>query len=123
MTDQDFEAIVFADSERWENREIGAEMAYAKKTNQTGARRAALNGTGRDKTQLISIRLPITLIEDLKLIGQAEGVGYQTLAKLVLQRFADAEHRKKFNQVVAEKLRLEAELAAMRSQMAQLKQA
>ena len=44
------------------------------------------------KTQLVSIRMSESLIEDLKCIrGKKENLGYQTLAKNVLKRFVDAE--------------------------------
>lgn len=43
--------------------------------------------------QLISIRLPVSLIEDLKFIAAREGLGYQPLARRVLQRFAANEFK------------------------------
>lgn len=43
--------------------------------------------------QLISIRLPQRLIDDLKLIANKEGLGYQPLMRRVLVRFASAELR------------------------------
>lgn len=43
--------------------------------------------------QLISIRLPKDLIEDLKLIAKKEGLGYQPLIRRLLVRFATAEMR------------------------------
>lgn len=43
--------------------------------------------------QLISIRLPQKLIDDLKLIAANEGLGYQPMIRRVLQRFASAEFR------------------------------
>lgn len=41
----------------------------------------------------VSIRLPKALIEQLKLIGRAHGVGYQPLVRDVLSRFARSELR------------------------------
>ncbi len=43
--------------------------------------------------QMISIRLPKRLIEDLKLIASKENLGYQPLIRRVLLRFAEAEFR------------------------------
>ena len=43
--------------------------------------------------QPISIRLPKGLIEDMKLIAQKEGLGYQPLIRRVLLRFAEMEFR------------------------------
>lgn len=43
--------------------------------------------------QMISIRLPRQLINDLKLIAPREGLGYQPLVRRVLQRFVEGEFR------------------------------
>lgn len=43
--------------------------------------------------QMISIRLPKRLLDDLKLIAKKEGLGYQPLMRRVLTRFASAELR------------------------------
>lgn len=43
--------------------------------------------------QMISIRLPKQLLDDMKLIAKKEGVGYQPLIRRVLLRFAAAEFR------------------------------
>ena len=41
--------------------------------------------------QMISIRLQKNLIEDLKIIAQANGIGYQPLIRDILSRFARSE--------------------------------
>lgn len=41
--------------------------------------------------QMISIRLQKSLIQDLKVIAQANGIGYQPLIRDVLSRFARSE--------------------------------
>lgn len=43
--------------------------------------------------QLISIRLPKNLIQDLKLVARLNGIGYQPLIRKVLIRFAQSEMR------------------------------
>lgn len=43
--------------------------------------------------QMISIRLPKSLIEDFKSIAQLHGLGYQPLMRQALQRFADGEKK------------------------------
>ena len=55
--------------------------------------------------QPISIRLPKSLIETFKLLGQKHGVGYQPLMRRVLARFAEAEMKLVLNEHVAEQLR------------------
>jgi hypothetical protein len=42
----------------------------------------------------ISIRLPVSLIEELKIIADYNEVGYQPFIRKMLQRFATAELRK-----------------------------
>ena len=55
--------------------------------------------------QPISIRLPKSLIETFKLLGQKHGLGYQPLMRRVLARFAEAEMKLVLNEHVAEQLR------------------
>ncbi|WP_201584611.1 hypothetical protein [Psychrobacter immobilis] len=108
----------YADADKWENRELGAEEEYVKRSSMPEALKKLLNGKTEEnpngKMQLISIRLPEALIDDLKRIGEIEGLGYQTLARTVLHRFVEAENRKELNKVLAENIRLERELKAMR---------
>lgn len=44
--------------------------------------------------QLISIRLPKSVIEDFKAIAQIEGLGYQPLMRTALVRFAESEAKR-----------------------------
>ena len=74
---------------RWETGELGASAAHAVAAPQQ-LERDVDDALG---LQLISIRLPKRLIEDLKLIATKEGLGYQPLVRRVLLRFADAEFR------------------------------
>ena len=117
-----FEEAVFADADKWGSRELGADEAFVD-TYKSKKVKKILDNANKGKTQLISIRMPVALVEDLKLIGESENLGYQTLVKNVLQRFVDAENRQKFNQVISEKRQLEIELAAARLELKQLKQA
>lgn len=41
--------------------------------------------------QMISIRLPKSLIEDYKFLGEVNGIKYQILMRQILARFAQAE--------------------------------
>jgi hypothetical protein len=54
--------------------------------------------------QLISIRLPKTLIDDLKFIAEQENLKYQPLIRRVLCRFTEAEMK-----IIARKLAAEKE--------------
>lgn len=44
--------------------------------------------------QMISIRLPKSVIEDFKVMAQIEGVGYQPLMRTALMRFAECEAKR-----------------------------
>lgn len=46
------------------------------------------------RTRLVSLRLPQRLIADLKEVAKAEGLPYQTLMKLCLQRFVEVRKAK-----------------------------
>lgn len=73
----------------WDLRELGADIESAVESQQNSAEiDAAL------ALQMISIRLPIGLLEDLKVIAQINGIGYQPLIRKVLQRFAIEECKK-----------------------------
>ena len=74
---------------RWESGELGLSAEHAKPAPATlGAEVDDALGL-----QMISIRLPRSLIDDLKLIAKKEGLGYQPLVRRVLMRFAEMEFR------------------------------
>jgi len=50
----------------------------------------------------ISIRMPVSLIDDLKDIAQIHGLGYQPLMKQVLTRFVEAEKKQALREKAAE---------------------
>ena len=114
---------VFDNSDQWNSRELGAEESFVKKSGMPKKLKAKLNEKSNQKMQLISMRLPISLIENLKEIGEQEGLGYQSLAREVLQRFAEAENRKQINKLIAERRNLEKELEQMKVEIKELKQA
>jgi len=122
-TEQTTREKFYADADKWENRELGAEEEYVKRSSMPHALKKLLNGKTEEnpngKMQLISIRLPEALIDDLKRIGSIEGLGYQTLARTILHRFVEAENRKELNKVLAENIRLQKEIKAMQEEKAQ----
>lgn len=75
--------------EAWETRQLGVDEAYVTVAEPNDAAiDAAL------ELQPISIRLHKSLIEDFKIIAGMNGMGYQTLMRQVLNRFADCEKKK-----------------------------
>jgi len=79
----------------WDNRELDSDPNFAVllDTSEEVAIDDAL------ALQPISIRLQKSLIEDFKLIAQLDGLGYQTLMRQVLTRFADCEKKRILREV------------------------
>lgn len=78
--------------EAWEDRSLGADPETAKA--DTGPEGEAIERQIDEALglKMISIRLPEQLIEDFKMIAAVNGgMGYQTLMRQVLRRFATAE--------------------------------
>jgi predicted DNA binding CopG/RHH family protein len=74
-----------AQTEKWENGELGRDEAYVQRAPKSSQTDDAL------ALQMISIRLPKDLIETFKMIGAVHSIGYQPLMRTALQRFADGE--------------------------------
>lgn len=108
--------------EKWESRELGADEKYVKRAVLDKEYLDSINGSTEDKPssrmQLISIRLPETLIQDLKGIGKKEGLGYQTLIREVMKRFVAAENRKELNQAISENEKLKEQMKEMEDLLA-----
>ncbi|MEI8026321.1 MAG: hypothetical protein WCI18_08220 [Pseudomonadota bacterium] len=69
------EALNDGDQERWENKELGNSVEFARRVNPPAM----------DKVEPTSIRLPHSLIIDLRALAEAEGFSsYQTYLKVVL---------------------------------------
>lgn len=79
--------------EAWESGQLGASEAHVKalSVKDTKADLALINE--HLGLQPISIRLEQSLIEDFKAIASINGLGYQTLMRQALKRFADCEKK------------------------------
>lgn len=114
--------LYFADIDKWENGELGDSEEFDRPSTMAAELKKLLNGVSeissedctKPKMQLISMRLPTTLIADLKNIGEVENLGYQTLAREVLTRFVEAESRKKLNKLLAQYKKLEKEVEELK---------
>lgn len=90
--------------EAWDDRSLGADENFVE-VAPADLEKAADEASG---TQLISIRMQKTMIDDFKAIAaRNKGIGYQTLMKQILQRFIDGEKRHLWNEFVANKLKEE----------------
>jgi predicted DNA binding CopG/RHH family protein len=90
--------------ENWESRQLGADELSA-------AIDKSVSKNDLDEAlglQMISIRLQKSLIEELKLVGELNGIGYQPLIRQLLKRFVDGE-MKRFAREYAAKLAKDSE--------------
>lgn len=89
----------------WESGKLGREEQYVRRASRDKevSLDEALN------LQMISIRLQHQLIEDLKFIAKANGVGYQPLIRDILQRFVVGEVKAIVREVKERRAREEAE--------------
>ena len=88
-----------AGADAWDSGELGenASSAKAASAETTEAINDALG------LQMISIRLPKSVIEDFKVIAQIEGVGYQPLMRTALVRFAESESKRVMREYAAQR--------------------
>ena len=94
---------ILSTDDAWDNRTLGAEEAYVK-LDDSGIEDEIDEAVG---TQLISIRMQRSMIDDLKAIATFNNeIGYQTLIKQILQRFVEGEKKKIWNDIVAKKLKV-----------------
>ena len=77
-------------AEQWDNKELGASAEHARPAS--GEQQQALDdATG---LQLISIRMPKLLIEQVKQLARLEGIGYQPyVRKVITQHVRENEHK------------------------------
>ena len=79
--------------EAWDSRALGQDERFASVSGlKIGDLDEALD------LQMISIRLPRELIEDMKLIAGYHRLGYQPLIRQVLTRFIEAEAKNLFRE-------------------------
>lgn len=87
-------------NEQWENGTLGREEKFVKKSD-------AKSLSVIDEMlalQAISIRLPKSLLQDLKNIAELHGLGYQPLIKQILTRFVDGEKKMLANDKIREEI-------------------
>lgn len=93
---------IMASDEAWDERTLGADENFVKVAD-VELTDSIDEAAG---TQLISIRLQKSLIEDFKMIASLNsGIGYQTLMKQILKRFADSEKKRILSELISEKLK------------------
>lgn len=86
-------------AEAWDSGELGEDMGSAKVASAETTR-AINDALG---LQMISIRLPKSVIEDFKVLAQIEGVGYQPLMRTALMRYAECESKRVMREYAAQR--------------------
>jgi predicted DNA binding CopG/RHH family protein len=66
------------DGDAWDNRQLGADPKHA---------HAAPEYAKTGASTVTTIRMPIRMVKDLKLIAEREGLPYQSLIKSVLTKY------------------------------------
>lgn len=94
-----------AKGDPWETGELGRDENHVRRA--TPEREAAVHEALG--LQLISIRLQKRMIEDLKFIAKANGIGYQPLIRDILDRFVVHEVKKIIREVQTLREREEAD--------------
>ncbi|KGM26822.1 MULTISPECIES: hypothetical protein [Photorhabdus] len=90
QTDKRANNLIASIDEAWENGELGCSEAHVKVSDDVTE--DLINEAL--ELQPISIRLNRSLIEDLKMIADLNGLGYQPLIRQVLNRFANSEKKR-----------------------------
>ena len=83
--------------EAWDSGELGEDLNSAQIVSEE--RTAQIQEAA--ELQMISIRLPKSVIEDFKVIAQIEGVGYQPLMRIALMRYAECEAKRVMREYAA----------------------
>lgn len=73
----------------WDTGELGRTESAVRVAEMTPEQYQAIDDAVG--LQMISIRLPKSLIEDYKFLGEVNGIKYQILMRQILARFAQAE--------------------------------
>ena len=85
---------VLSNADEWDARELGASMEHAEVVPDSFSSEV----DEQFSLQAISIRLPKSLIKDLKDIASRYEIGYQPMVRDLLNRFALAEQKKYLNE-------------------------
>ncbi|MEI2263758.1 hypothetical protein [Erwinia sp. CGal63] len=97
--------VVSASDEAWENGELGRSEAHAEISALSDDAEFESKINEALELQPISIRLNKSLIEDLKMIAELAGLGYQPLIRQVLTRFTDCEKKRILQEVHSEEMK------------------
>ena len=101
MKAEDLKSVMDAvdNDEQWDSRELGADENFVEVVELDASQQKAIDEAVG--LQMISIRLPKSLIDDFKFLGDVHNLKYQTLMRQSLARFAEYEMKTLANKAVA----------------------
>ena len=102
--------LIKGTTESWEDGQLGREEEYVSKVELD---ESMVNDALA--LQMISIRLQKALIDDLKMIGKINGIGYQPLIRQVLKRFAESEKKQILKDVASKSDTIEEDVELLRA--------
>ncbi len=81
--EKELEAVLDADGDesKWDRRELGNDPKHTKPAPEEYRKSTSSDSIGT------SIRMPLQLIRELKIIANEEGIPYQTLVKSILIKY------------------------------------
>lgn len=88
---------VLKNVDKWDSRELGASIEHAEAVHDS----FSMGVDEQLSLQAISIRLPKSLIKDLKDIAARYEIGYQPMVRDLLGRFAGAEQKKYLSEMLS----------------------
>lgn len=88
--------------EAWETGELGTDAEFARPLPDEDASKDVAQINESLGLQPISIRLEKSLVDDFKTIATINGLGYQTLMRQALKRFASCEMKRILGELAAE---------------------
>lgn len=89
-------------NEKWESGELGRDEQFVQRSEDHTLESSIDEMLA---LQLISIRMPQNLLQDLKDIARLHGLGYQPLIKQILTRFVEGEKKMIANRSIQEQLK------------------
>lgn len=92
--------LIASTDDAWDSRELGSSEAHVRVSDDL----SEMDINDALELHPISIRLNKSLIEDLKMIADLHGLGYQPLIRQVLTRFADCEKKRILQEVHSKEL-------------------
>lgn len=91
---EEVKELVNEDLALWKQGDYGKNPLYKKRASVEESKQLQNSIQGPDALKAISLKLPPSLLEDLKGLAEEDNIGYQTYIKVILSRYVREEKRK-----------------------------